>query len=167
MKKPFCENSTEVLEHINPEKPVYVYRNLHKKCLSVKQGGIVRCHAANVVLNNCEFIVSEAGQRRVRQEKKKNVHAFVKGFVKTAREADETLEEFETTKKQQTVVELSDWGWRSVYYNPYSCEHWQLENEPYDHYVDRATWVDVYADNIFGASVLAYDIIYKKDLCPA
>jgi hypothetical protein len=26
--------------------------------------------------------------------------------------------------------------------------------------------VDVYADNVFGASVLAYDIVYK-DLCPA
>jgi hypothetical protein len=35
--KPFCETSTEVLDHINPAKPVYVYRNLQRKCLSVKQ----------------------------------------------------------------------------------------------------------------------------------
>ena len=67
--KPFCETSTEVLDHIDPEKPVYVYRNLHKNCLSVRQGGIVRCHAENVVLKDCKFIVSEAGQRRVRNEK--------------------------------------------------------------------------------------------------
>lgn len=148
--KPFCETSTEVLEHINPAKPVYVYRNLQRKCLSVKQRGIVRCHAANVVLKNCHFVVWEAGQRKVREQKQKNVHAFIVGHVKPAREADELL----------------DFGWQSVYYNPYSCEHWQLENEPYDQYVDRSTWVDVYADNIFGASVLAYDLVYK-DLCPA
>ena len=45
----------------------------------------MRCHTANVVLKDCKFIVSEAGQRRVREEKKKNVHAFVKGHVSTAR----------------------------------------------------------------------------------
>ena len=61
--------------------------------------------------------------------------------------------------------ELLDFGWQSVYYNPYACEHWQLENEPFDQYVDRSTWVDVHADKL-GANVLAYDIVYK-DLCPA
>jgi hypothetical protein len=150
MKKPFCATSTEVLEHINPAKPVYVYRNLHKKCLSVRQGGIVRCHAKNVVLKDCDFIVWIAGQTKVRKEKKKNVHAFLFGYVSTS----------------TTANELLDFGWHSVYYNPYACEHWQLENEPFDQYVDRAKWVDVHADSL-GASVLAFDIIYKKDLCPA
>ena len=148
--KPFCETSTEVLDHIDPAKPVYVYRNLHKKCLSVKQGGIVRCHAENVVLRDCKFIVSEAGQRRVRNEKKKNVHAFVKGRVVEARRS----------------LELLDFGWESVYYNPYSCEHWQLENVPYDQYVDQSGWADIHADNL-GASVLAFDVLYKKNLCSA
>jgi hypothetical protein len=148
--KPFCATSTEVLEHINPAKPVYVYRNLHKKCLSVRQGGIVRCHAKNVVLKDCDFIVWIAGQTKVRKEKKKNVHAFLFGYVSTS----------------TTANELLDFGWHSVYYNPYACEHWQLENEPFDQYVDRAKWVDVHADSL-GASVLAFDIIYKKDLCPA
>jgi hypothetical protein len=141
MKKPFCATSTEVLEHINPAKPVYVYRNLHKKCC---------CHAKNVVLKDCDFIVWIAGQTKVRKEKKKNVHAFLFGYVSTS----------------TTANELLDFGWHSVYYNPYACEHWQLENEPFDQYVDRAKWVDVHADSL-GASVLAFDIIYKKDLCPA
>ena len=148
--KPFCETSTEVLDHINPAKPVYVYRNLHKKCLSVRQGGIVRCHAKNVVLKDCDFIVWKAGQTKVRKEKKKNVHAFLFGYVSTS----------------TTANSLLDFGWHSVYYNPYACEHWQLEAVPYDHYVDRAKWVDVHVDKL-GASVLAFDIIYKKDLCPA
>ena len=148
--KPFCETSEEVLEHIDPAKPVYVYRNLHKKCLSVKQRGIGRCHARNVVLKDCDFIVWQAGQAKVRKEKKKNVHAFLFGYVTTSKVANELL----------------DFGWQSVYYNPYSCEHWQLENEPFDQYVDKAAWADIHADSL-GASVLAFDVLYKKDLCPA
>ena len=63
--KPFCEKSKEVLQYIDETKPVYVYRNLHKQCLSVRQDGIVKCHAENVVLMDCEFKVSLAGQKRV------------------------------------------------------------------------------------------------------
>ena len=148
--KPFCETSREVLKYINPAKPVYVYRNLHKKCLSVRQRGIVRCHAKNVVLKDCDFIVWEAGQAKVRKEKKKNVHAFLFGYVSTGEAANELL----------------DFGCESVYYNPYSCEHWQLENEPFDQYIDKSAWADIHADKL-GASVLAFDVLYKKDLCPA
>ena len=143
--KPFCETSTEVLDHIDPAKPVYVYRNLHKQCLSVRQDGIVKCHAENVVLKDCEFKVSLAGQKRVRDEKKKNVHAGVKGFVVDARRS----------------LELLDFGWETVYYNPYSTDWWQLEQVPYDQYVDRAGWCDIHADPIGGASVLAFDVLYK------
>ena len=142
MKKPRVQKSIEILDHIDPTKKVRVYRNLHKNCLSVKQGGIVRCHAENVVLKDCKFIVSEAGQRRVRSEKKKNVHAFVEGFVVSARRSDELL----------------DFGWSSVYYNPYETDHWQLTNEPYDAWVDTAEWVDVCSDSIMGADVLAFNV---------
>ncbi len=92
MTKPFVETSKEVLQYIDPTKKVRVYRNLHKDCISVKQGGLVRCHATNVVLKDCKFIVSEAGQRRVRNEKKKNVHAFVEGYVVDARRSLELLD---------------------------------------------------------------------------
>ena len=88
MRKPRVQKSIEILDHIDPTKKVRVYRNLHKDCFSVKQDGLVRCHADNVTLFNVEFIVSKAGQRRVRDEKKKNVHAFVEGFVVDTREAD-------------------------------------------------------------------------------
>ena len=71
MKKPFCENNKEILEHVDLAKPVRAYRNIHRKCISIKQDGIVRCWATNVVLENCKFIVSKAGQKRVRDEKKK------------------------------------------------------------------------------------------------
>ena len=90
--KPRVNTSREVLAHVDGSKPVRVYRNLHKNCVSVKQGGIVRCHAENVTLKDCKFIVSLAGQRRVRDEKKKNVHSFVEGYVFDSRKADKIVD---------------------------------------------------------------------------
>ena len=143
--KPFVDTSEEVLEHIDPTKKVRVYRNLHKKCVSVKQGGIVRCHATNVVLKDCKFIVSEAGQQRVRKEGRKNVHAFIEGYVKSAR----------------IVNKMLDFGWDTVYYNPYDVDHWVLSNVPYDEYVDTAEWCDVWCDEVCG-DVLAYNLKYLQ-----
>jgi hypothetical protein len=144
--KPFCETSKDVLAHIDTSKRVRVYRNLHKKCVSVKQGSIVRCHATNVVLYDCKFIVSEAGQKRVREEGKKNVHAFIEGYVKPAYIVNERL---------------LDFGWNTVYYNPYTVDHWVLSNLPYDEYVDTAEWCDVWCDEVCG-DVLAYNLKYLK-----
>ena len=104
MNKPKVKTSKEVIEHINPERPVFVYRNLHKKCLSVQQDGIVRCHVDNIVLEDAEFKVSKAGQKRVRDEKKKNVHAKVKGMV---------------VANPSEILSLE---WNSVYYNPYKTD---------------------------------------------
>ena len=143
--KPFVETSKEVLEHIDPTKKVRVYRNLHKKCVSVKQGSLVRCHATNVVLKDCKFIVSEAGQTRVRNEGKKNVHAFIEGYVVDARKS----------------LELLDFGWETVYYNPYTTDHWQLSMVPYDEYVDTAEYCDVWCDDVLG-EVLAFNLKYLK-----
>ena len=86
MSKPRVEKSREILEYIIPTKKVRVYRNLHKKTYSVKQGSLVRCHADQVTLSDCQFIVSKAGQRRVRDERRKNVHAFIEGYVVDTRE---------------------------------------------------------------------------------
>lgn len=117
--KPHVEKSREILDHIDGSCPVRVYRNLHRGCYSVKQGGIVRCHADNVALKNVKFIVSKAGQKRVRDEKKKNVHAFVEGFVVDTREADHVVDGEKTD--QDIENGLSDWN-ESVYYNPYKCD---------------------------------------------
>ena len=142
MKKPFCK-TTEVSEYIDPTKKVRVYRNLHKKCISVKQGNIVRCHVTNVMLKDCKFIVSEAGQTRVREEGKKNVHAFIEGYVCS-------------TDEYQSVF-----GWEAVYYNPYTTDHWVLSYYPYDVYVDTAEYCDVWCDDVLG-EVLAVNCEYLK-----
>jgi hypothetical protein len=65
MKKPRVQKSSEVAQHIDPSKKVRVYRNLHKKCFSVKQNNLVLVHTDHVTLRDCKFIVSKAGQEEI------------------------------------------------------------------------------------------------------
>jgi len=127
MNKPKVKTSKEVIEHINPERPVFVYRNLHKKCLSVQQDGIVRCHVDNIVLEGAEFKVSKAGQKRVRDEKKKNVHAKVKGMV---------------VANPSEILSLE---WNSVYYNPYKTD--EFTDTGNSRYVASALFADIDAQD--------------------
>ena len=104
MSKPRVKTSDEVIPHINPERPVFVYRNLHKQCLSVQQDGVVRCHVDNIVLEDAEFRVGKAGQRKVRETQSKNVHAKVRGMV---------------VEKPSEILPLN---WDNVVYNPYKYD---------------------------------------------
>ena len=82
--KPFirnCSTDSRVWELIDPTKPVEVYKNLHRNCWSVRQKGIVRFHTYAIALKQCQFKVSKSGRQRVLREKRKNVHAFIKGMV--------------------------------------------------------------------------------------
>ena len=146
MKKPRVETSREVLSHIDPSKKVRVYRNLHKKCFSVKQDGLVRCHVDNVVLEDCKFIVSKAGQKRVRDEKKKNVHAFVEGFVVDARETDH-------------VCSDTPWAWDNLYYNPYECDGFM--NNRSERIAEFADYADLDKDD---RVILAYNVSYLSEV---
>lgn len=65
---------------IDKTKKVWVYFNLHKKLFSVMQNGIVQGHYCHADLKDAEFVIRPAGQKKVREEKRKNVHAFVKGY---------------------------------------------------------------------------------------
>ena len=78
-----------LLMNIDNQKPVRVYFNLHKKVFSVQQKNergswIVRGYSSNIILKDAKFKVSQAGRARVLREKRKNVHAFVEGFVSEA-----------------------------------------------------------------------------------
>jgi hypothetical protein len=108
---------------VDINKPVQVYRNLHRKCFSVRQSGIVRFHVLNILLYDARFIVGKAGRDRVRREKKKNVHAYVKGFLSSFHQQD-----------------LIQEGWYEVRYNPYTQNHFQdLDGNP----VMAAQWVQL------------------------
>ena len=62
---------------------VRVYYNIHKKCFSVQdyKTGLVIRHSHRLFLTNALFVVRKSGNERVRNEGKKNVHAFVNGIV--------------------------------------------------------------------------------------
>jgi hypothetical protein len=74
--KVHCGNSL-----VPPQTEVYVYKNLHKACWSVRSShsGIVLCHCSYILLLNATFHVSERGRQRVIREKTKNVHAGIRG----------------------------------------------------------------------------------------
>ncbi len=73
---------------------VQVYRNLHRKCWSIrdKRTRRVIAHAKNVTIASpgktplsagvgVLFRVSELGRQRVLRDKRKNVHAFIEGYL--------------------------------------------------------------------------------------
>lgn len=104
MRKPFAKSQSEIIDHIDPSKPVRVYRNLHRQCYSIQQGGIVKCHADKVQLYSCMFKVLERGRQRVLREQRKNVHSFVVGKVSSTY----------STKPYRTML----------FYDPYKSGNW-------------------------------------------
>lgn len=65
---------------------VEVYWNLHRKCYSVRalkgeHKGRVILHATKLLLRDVKLVVREAGRQRVLKERRKNVHAFVRGTL--------------------------------------------------------------------------------------
>lgn len=64
---------------------VDVYRNLNEDCISVRSRepdtrGQVVDHVEEVFVKNVEFVVQPSGRKRVLEEERKNVHAFVRGI---------------------------------------------------------------------------------------
>jgi hypothetical protein len=66
---------------LDKNKKVEVYFNLHKKCWSIRQSGASVIHADFVEIKEPQFVVQQGGNARVRREKRKNVHAFVRGYI--------------------------------------------------------------------------------------
>lgn len=90
---------------------VRVYRNLHKRCLSVQarvdgRWKVIQ-HVDSITLLDPCFQVSTAGRERVLREKRKNVHAFVVGIY------HEWAQDLLAINQQLGVCS------RKVSYNPY------------------------------------------------
>lgn len=107
---------------------VRVYYNLHKQCLSVmdKQTRRVIAHCDCVHLDNVRFIVSAAGLKRVREQKRKQVIAFVEG-------------DYSNTGHGEKIVDNPEW--ERVYFNPYKVDHFMARESPI-HEADRVYIVD-------------------------
>ena len=98
-------NQQDPRYRIKKNRPVYVYKNLHKDCWSIKQHGLVKAHvprSESVAMWDCYFHVDIKGREKVLREKRKNVHAFVCG------EWDQ--KEYRSFKDMML--------WRKVSYNP-------------------------------------------------
>lgn len=79
-------NFTEIIPYknriIDYSAPVYIYHNLHKDCYSIMQRGLVVGYTNKAILYDCHFIVREAGYLKFQKTKVKNVHAFIRGYIK-------------------------------------------------------------------------------------
>lgn len=86
---------------------VQVYWNFNRKVWSVRDARTRRVigHASELLLSRCTMKVSEAGRQRVLREKRKNVHAYIEGFLETMR---------------PTAT------WEPIGYNPYKGETFTL-----------------------------------------
>ena len=69
---------------INLDKPVKVYRNLHggkDKKYSISQNGLVVGHTNQLMLGDCKCVVRDSGRKKVLKYKRKNIHAYIIGYV--------------------------------------------------------------------------------------
>ena len=66
---------------IDYDRTVFVYKNLHQDCWSVKQDGLVKAHTKELILWDCLFQVNSKGRERVLEERQKNVHAGIIGRI--------------------------------------------------------------------------------------
>ena len=66
---------------IDKSRRVSVYFNLHKKIWSVRQSGSSVEHHTEVCLKDVRYLVQPAGRAKVLKEKRKNVHAFLSGYL--------------------------------------------------------------------------------------
>ena len=95
-------------------RDVRVYKNLHRRCYSVQQDGLVKAH---IDLDDVFYIESaytkvfQAGRNRVLLEKKKNVHAFICGLLKYGEESDRRCS-------------------RRISYNPYKGGEFMVSGTP-------------------------------------
>ena len=92
-------------------KKVRVYWNLHRNCWSIQdcKSGLVRGYKSWVVLDDAKFVVRKSGQKRVREQSKKNVHAFAVGYIQDSK------------TEPSRMVYLDDWD--RVKYNPYTDDY--------------------------------------------
>lgn len=107
MLKPFTNIYAEQILLIDPMRPIQVYKNLNKNCFSVRQE-IVRFHCNNVALENVQFVVNETARLRVVKNKRREVHAYVSGFL------------------SEKIVDSDLLLW----YNPYKVSQFQCNGVP-------------------------------------
>lgn len=88
----------------------FVYRNLHRKCFSLRKAGKVYGYANTLIATDVTFKVFEAGRKKVLETKRKNVHA---GILSPEIITDFATIETEFTREFSQLSKIS--------YNPYQA----------------------------------------------
>ena len=122
---------------------VQVYRNLNQtledgtKVYSVKNDkGIVVDHVTQIALSKPILRVGPKGNQRVRDEKRKNVHAYIQGM----RMRESLIDDY------TTGIELHDW--QKITYNPYKHKSFVLVSD--ESVAVREAWfVEVRRDGVW------------------
>ena len=107
--------------HKKLNNKVRIYWNLHKKVWSVQscKSGLVIDHKQYLTLEDAKFVVRKGGQKQVREQGKKNVHAFAVGYIAN--------EDIVDKNNSYTRNELKLW-WNRVKYNPYTDDYFMQQN---------------------------------------
>ena len=102
-------NQNDIRYKIDYSKNVFVYKNLHRDCWSIKQGGLVKAHTDKLRMWDCAFQVNATGRKKVLEEKRKNVHAGINGYI-------------DTQKEDIFGCIFNDLFMKPITYNPYKYE---------------------------------------------
>jgi hypothetical protein len=97
-----------------------VYWNLHKRIWSVRGsgGGKLCMHTRHVIIYDATFVVQPAGRAKVLREKRKNVHAFVRGDF-WASSVAECTSGYQTGSHHRFALSKEGRECVRVTYNPY------------------------------------------------
>jgi len=137
----------EICSHIAVDKPIEVYKNVTRKCLSIRQGGRVVLHTDYICLKNVVYKVSQVGRERVIREQKKNVHAFTRGLI----------------VDPQTINEAGHGPvWSNISYDPYVSTQFHIskydaEFNPHQSYIKRSKFADMMVMSSGSVSILAWE----------
>lgn len=105
---------------------VEVYFNLHKRVFSVRncKTGRVIGHTSSIKIKDPAFVVRKSGRLRVLRERKKNVHAFVRGELDASHQSTDAQEK--------------------LYYNPYEVDSFMVckTSEPIDKAKEAYLYID-------------------------
>ena len=84
---------------------ILIAYHLYRRCFSIRNANTRKVigYTDRIVVRNARFIVSQAGRARVLRERKKNVHAYVKGI-------------YEKELQHMSIIGIQA---REAYYNPY------------------------------------------------
>ena len=132
---------------------IRAYYNLHRKCFSIQdyQTGLVTEHTDKLFVTNAMFVVRESGNKKVKREGRKNVHAFVNG-IRQSKWVEPTMD------------------FQEVAYNPYTMNFFQYKRmvrgtHPYSKWleVDRHWIGNVWLFMVDGRPCIYADIDKLSD----